>query len=108
MNALPTPKQIVGGFALAAATLCVGVYLSTTAGDLGGTALMRLFYAIAVLIVLKLTFAWGRLRGFPAIRDDGRWALGHIVRNLVMAALLWCMLLIVSAPFVMVAFKLAR
>lgn len=108
MTTTITPKGIASGFALAGLTLSVGVYCGVKAGDDGGTALLRLFYIVAVLIVLKYTFAWGRRRGFPVRREDGSIAISHVFRNLVMAAIVWAMLLLVFAPLVMLAFKLAR
>ena len=103
-----TSKQIVAGFGLAVVTLCLGVYFSIRAGEVGGTAVFRLFCAVAVLIVLRVTFAWGRLRGFPATREDGSWALANIVRNLVMSAIVGVVLLAVSSHFIITVFKFAR
>lgn len=108
MTTTNTPKEIAGGFALAGITLCLGVYFSVKAGDEGGTSLMRLFYFVAVFIVLKFTFAWGHRRGFPAKREDGSIAISHVLRNLVMAAIVWSVLLLVFAPLVMLAFQLTR
>lgn len=108
MTTTNTPKEIAGGFALAGITLCLGVFFSVKAGDQGGTAVMRLFYLVAILTVLKFTFAWGRLRGFPARREDGSIALSHVFRNLVMAAIVWGVLLLAFSPLVMLAFKLAQ
>ena len=108
MTTTNIPKEIACGFALAGITLCLGVYFSVKAGDEGGTSLMRLFYFVAIFIVLKFTFAWGRRRGFPAKRDDGSIAISHVLRNLVMAAIVWSVLLLVFAPLVMLAFQLTR
>ncbi len=108
MTTTNTPKEIAGGFALAGITLCLGVFFSAKAGDEGGTALMRIFNIVAVLTVLKFTFAWGRRRGFPARKEDGSIAISHVLRNLVMSAIVWGVLVLVFSPLVMVAFKLAR
>ncbi len=108
MTTTSTPKEIATGFALAGFTLCLGTFLATKAGDMGGTALMRISYALAVLIVLKFTFAWGRYRGFPARARDGSIAISNVVRNLVMAAIVWAMLLLFVAPLVLLSFNLAR
>ncbi len=108
MTTTNTPKEIAGGFALAGVTLCLGVYSSVKAGGDGGAALMQLFYIVAILIVLKFTFAWGRRRGFPAKNEDGSIAISHVLRNVVMAAIVWGVLLFVFAPLIMFAFQLAR
>lgn len=108
MTSTPTPKEIIGSFALAGMTLCLGVFFSTKVGGDGGTAIMRLFQIVTVLIVLKATFAWGRLRGFPARTEAGTIAVPHVVRNLVMAAIMCTVLLLAFGPLEMLAFKLAR
>lgn len=64
---------------------------------------MRLFYVAAVLIVLKFTFAWGRNRGFPMTKEDGSIVISHLLRNLVMTAAVWIVLLFIFAPMVMLA-----
>jgi hypothetical protein len=109
MTATNTSKEIAAGFALAGLTMCLGVYFSVKAGDgAGGRSLIQLFNAVAVLIVLKVTFAWGRLRGFPARQDDGHIAFSNVLRNLVMAAIMFGVILFAFAPLVLVAFRLAR
>ena len=69
---------------------------------------LRGFYWLAVLIVIKITFDWGRLKGFASRNTDGSLALGNIVRSLVMSFFVWLLLLLASAPLTMAAFKLAR
>ncbi len=108
MNATITPKEIVAGFAVAGVTLCLGIYFSMKAGGDTGTLLIRVFYVLAALIVLKFTFAWGCMRGFPTRRQDGSIAVSHLMRNLVMSAIVWCALLFLFAPVVMLTFKLTR
>ena len=108
MTATNTPKEIAAGFALAGLTLGLGVYLSMKAGDEGGTAVIRIFYAVAVLIVLRVTFAWGRRRGFPAVNEDGGIVVSNVLRNVVMAGLVWVVLILLIAPLIMAAFRLAR
>ena len=108
MTTTNTAKEIAAGFALAGITLCLGTFFAVKAGDEGGTALLRLFYIVSVFIVLKFTFAWGRCRGSPAKNEDGSIAISHVLRNLVMAAIVWGMLLLVFAPLVTVALNLTR
>jgi hypothetical protein len=103
-----TPTEIASGFACAVATLCLGLYLSVKAGGEAGTLLIRIFYILAVLIVLRFTFAWGQIRGFPLRGHDGGIALSHVLRNLVMAAIVWVVLLFISAPLMSLAFDFAR
>lgn len=108
MTTTNTPKEIAVGFALAGLTLCLGTFLAIKAGDVGGTALLRIFYIVAVLIVLKFTFAWGQYRGFPARREDGSIVISHVLWSFVMALIVWAVLLLLFAPLVMVAFTLAK
>lgn len=108
MTTTNTPKEIAAGFALAGLTLCLGVYFSMKAGEAGGTSIIRLFHAVAVLVVLRVTFAWGRRRGFPARKEDGHIVISNVLRNLVMAAIMWGVLLLAFAPLMMMAFQLAR
>ncbi len=100
MNAVTTRKEIAAGFALAALTLCAGFWFSVRAGELGATALMRIFGLIAILIVVKYTFALGRLRGFPARRGDGRLHFENCLRNLFAAAIVFFCVMWLSGPFV--------
>jgi hypothetical protein len=108
MPTTSTSKEIAGGFVLAGVTLCLGVYFGLKVEGEGGTALLRLFYLLSIAIVLKVTFAWGRQRGFPARLADGTIALGHVLRSLTMAVIVWGVLVLVFAPFFLLAFKLAR
>jgi hypothetical protein len=101
-------EEIAGGFVLAGFTLCLGVYFGVKAGEEGGAALMRLFYGVAALIVLKYTFAWGCHRGFPAKREDGSIVVSHVLRNLTMAALVWGLLLFVFGPVATIALHFAQ
>ncbi len=109
MNSFPSPKQVLAGFAIAVFALCMGVYFGTKLGGEGtGGFLLRLFYLLAAIAVLKSIFEWGRIRGFPIRREDGRIHFGHLIRNLTMAVVVVPLLMILSGPFVMAAFQLAR
>jgi hypothetical protein len=109
MNQSVTYKEIAGGYILAVATLCLGVFLGTKVqGTEAGSFIPRGFTLLAVFIVLKYTFAWGQLRGFAAKRADGRIDLDHVVRNLAMSALVWVMLTILFGPLFSISFQLAR
>ena len=108
MNRTVTLKEIAGGYALAGITLCLGVYLGIKAGKEDGGIFLKSFYVLAVLITLNFTFAWGRLRGFAARREDGSIAVAHVVRNLVMSGIVWMCLIFLFAPLAMLAFRLAR
>ena len=103
-----TLKEITAGYALAGISLCLGFYFSIKVGDEHGGAFLKIFYLLAALIVLNFTFAWGRLRGFAATRNDGSLALGHVVRNLVMSAIVWMGVLFIFAPLMMLVFRLTR
>lgn len=107
MNSSSFPRGIALGYLMAGLTLCLGVFLGTKAGDDGGLFLKG-FYWLSVLIVIKVTFDWGRLRGYPMVREDGTLAVSHIVRCAVMCLLAWVSLLLIFAPLTMAAFKLAR
>lgn len=109
MNSLSIPRQVLAGFAIAIFALCLGVYFGTKlGGDDAGTFLLRLFSLLAMVAVLKSVFAWGRIRGFSLRNEDGRINIGHLVRNLTMVAVVVPIFMILSGPFVMAAFRLAR
>jgi len=108
MTTTNTPREIAAGFALAGLTLCLGMYFSMEAGEYGGDTIFRLFEAVAVLIVLRVTGAWGRRRGFPARKEDGHIVILNVLRNLVMSAIMCGVLLLVFAPLFMIAFRFAR
>ena len=73
-----------------------------------GTTLVRICYLLFGLVVLKVTFAWGRMRGFPAKDDDDRIVISHLLRILVMAVIVCGALFFVTAPFMLLAFRLTR
>ncbi|HVZ64332.1 MAG TPA: hypothetical protein VG936_07160 [Lacunisphaera sp.] len=100
----PSPKEIVAGYAIAAIALAAGPVLGLAAGDPAFTIFVRGFGLLALGIVLKYTFALGRLRGFAAHRADGALDLTNSLRCLVasmivMFALAWLAAALV-APFV--------
>lgn len=109
MNSIPIPKQVLAGFVGAVVALCIGVYFGTKLSgvDYGGF-LPRLFCLLACVAVLKSVFEWGRIRGFPIRREDGRIHFEHLIRNLAMVAVVVPLLVILGGPFVMAAFQLAR
>jgi hypothetical protein len=108
MNPCLSHKEIAAGYLVAGVTLCLGIYFGMNIEGNIGTMLVRGFYLLAVLIVLKFTFAWGRIRGFAARREDGSIAVSHVLRNLVMAGIVSAVLLFLLAPFMMLVFKLTR
>ena len=108
MNRTITPKEIAAGYAVAGICLCLGVYFSIKVGDVDRGALLKIFSLLAALIVLNFTFAWGRLRGFAARREDGSIAFGNVLRNLVMSVIVWFAVVFVFAPLFLFAFRLAR
>jgi hypothetical protein len=108
MNRTITPKEITAGYALAGICLCLGLYFSIKVGDEHGGAFLKLFYLVAALIVLNFTFAWGRLRGFAARREDGSFIVGHVLRNLVMSVIVWIGVSLAIAPITMFVFRLTR
>lgn len=106
---LVTGNEIVGGYALAGNTLCLGVYFSTLVGPGDAwLAVSRPFSILAALIVLKCTFDWGRLRGYPARRDDGAIAWTNVVRNLVMSAIVGIGVTFAAGPIAIVAVQLGK
>lgn len=109
MNSFPIPKQVLAGLAIAVLALCMGVYFGTKlGGEEAGSFLLRLFYLLAAIAVLKSIFEWGRIRGFPIRSETSRIHFGNLIRNLTMAVVVVPLLMILSGPFVMAAFQLAR
>lgn len=108
MNANFTRGEIATGYAAAIVTLCLGVSTSVMIGGEGGTQVIRASYILAGLIVVRVTFAWGRIRGFPLQSDGGGIAISHVIRNLTMAAIACVVLLFIAAPFMSLAFELAQ
>jgi hypothetical protein len=109
MNPISIPKQVLAGFAVAVFALCVGVYFGTKlGGEDVGSFLLCLFYFLAAVATLKSIFEWGRIRGFPIRREDGRIHFGHVIRNLTMVVVVVPLLMILSGPFVIATFQLAR
>jgi hypothetical protein len=104
-------KQIVGGYAVAGGTLCFGLFLSFRLGpyqfqsiDVSGLYL-KLFYFLALAIVLNFTCALGSLRGFPLRREDGGIIFVHLLRILVMTAIIWGAICFIVSPVVMFFFQ---
>lgn len=107
MNRTLQGKEIVAGYAFAAATLCFGFCVATAyAGpgaspaliDNASTLVLRVFMAIAAAIVLNFTFAWGRLRGFGVGRADGTINVTNLARNVVVAIIVFFGIFAMSAP----------
>lgn len=115
MKASPTvaPFELFAALALAVGTICLGVYLSFAVGTVApvadvGTFLMRLCTLVAVLIVMKYTFAVGRARGFPIRRADGRLHGENLLRNLVASVLAFFCVGLLSTPFLGAVFAAMR
>ena len=108
MNPSVTAREISAGYLLATITLCLGFYFGLKAEGEAGTMFIRGFYLLAGLIVLKFTFAWGRIRGFAVRGEDGSIVVSHVLRSLVMAAIVSVALLFLTVPFMMLAFKFTR
>ena len=85
----PTTPTLAAGYALAATTLGLGVMFSRQIEPEPGAALLKLFYGLTILIILRVTFLWGARRGFPLRRANGSFAFDHLFRNLVMSLLMW-------------------
>ena len=109
MTTSSIPRQSAVGFIVASVIIAVGVYFGTKlAGEKTGIILLRLFYVLATVTLLKSVFAWGEARGFPIRRENGRIDLAHLFRNLIMAVVAAPVVLAFSAPLSLVAFQLAR
>lgn len=101
-------SEILGGYAIAILTFCLGIYFATKLGGSDSTAVFRVFFVVGVLIIAKFTFVWGRLRGFAVKDADGHICVSNLQRNIVMTALMLVVLLIASGPALMLSFRLAR
>lgn len=109
MTTSSIPKQSAAGFVLAAVTVALGVYFGTKlASEEAGLFLLRVFYVLAGVALLKSVFIWGHARGFPIRREDGRIHLPHLIRNLVMVVVAVPVLLLLAAPLSYLAFQFAR
>src|SRR3954466_4474363 len=103
------PKQSAAGFALAVVTVAIGVYFGTKLASEGtGLFLLRLFYFLAAAAVFKAVFIWGEARGYPIRREDGRIHFASLFRNIVMAATIAPIVLLLAIPLCLLAFQLAR
>ena len=85
----PSNTTLAARYALAATTLGLGVLFSRQIAPEHGAALLKLFYGLTILIILRVTFLWGARRGFPLRRANGSFAFDHFSRNLVMSLLMW-------------------
>jgi hypothetical protein len=109
VNRAITFQEITAGYALAAVTLCVGIYLGLEAGgEMAGLLLTPGFSLLAAFIVLKYTFAWGKRRGLAVRREDGTVAVNHLVKNLLMAAAVWVVMGVAFGPLILFVTRLAR
>ena len=108
MNNVITRKEIAGSILLAAATLCIGVYFLAGVGDPVGTTFLRFCCVVAFLIVLRCTFALGRLRGFAVRSETGKIHFENLIRNLVAAILIFFCVVWLAAPLLPALVKAAR
>jgi hypothetical protein len=99
MNAINPRKEIAAGFFLAAITLCLGFYFGVRAGEIG-PFVIQVFGLVSCLIVMKYTFAIGRLRGFSIRKEDGRIDPTNLARNLVASLIAVYCIVFLSAPFI--------
>ena len=51
-------SEILGGYAIAILTFCLGIYFATKLGGSDSTAVFRVFFVVGVLIIAKFTFVW--------------------------------------------------
>ena len=98
MISFSAPASIAGGYFVAAAFFFLGFYFQDR------TMLCTGFYLFAGLVILKVTFAWGRVRGFAGKGDDGRIVFSHVLRALVMAALVSAALWVLTALLIVLVF----
>jgi hypothetical protein len=106
-----TLKEIIGGYALAGLTLCLGFFFSFSLGPYQlqsidvGSLFLKLFYFLALGIVLNFTCALGGLRGFPLRREDGGIVFSHLLRILVMTAIVWVVICFAFGPVLLFIFQ---
>jgi len=106
---MASAKEIATGYALAGVTLCMGVYFNLKIGPGGvGEFVFRTLEFMAAVLILKYTFEWGRHRGFPVGRADGTIAVGNLIRNLVMSAIVLGAVAAAFGPLMLLVVLLAR
>ena len=107
-----SPKAIAGSLVLAVSTLCLGFYLSIRMAQAGqeevGMYLYRIFYVLALVVVLKATFSLGRARGYLVGQADGTIHLGNLLRNLVASVIAVGCFVLLAGPFMMAIAQAAR
>lgn len=97
-------SDVLGGFALAVATLWLGAWLNYKLGPNPGTTVFRVLWFIAAMIVVKVTFTVGRARGFPVRDEAGGFSTTNLMRNAVAAVIaFFCVVLVASPVFLLIA-----
>ena len=91
-------KRILIGYGAAYALVLLSFVFTIVVNEGAGESIRWVPYFAAAAIVLRFTFAWGKLRGFPARSEDGHFLLSHILRNLTMSVIVWIALIALSAP----------
>ena len=88
MTRIASPRAIVAAYLLAVAALSAAMLFAMSSGGAVSTSTVRVGVAIAAILVLASTFAWGGRRGFHVKDPDGRISITNVLRNLVMSVIM--------------------
>ncbi len=105
MNSPPTLAKQLGGYLWAIPVWCLGVALSSFEADGLPREVATTVFFLGCLVVVVVTFGWGRLRGFPIALGAGRYSGTNLVRCLVMSGI---MLVPVGMAALPLAYLVAR
>ena len=88
MTHITSPREIFAAYLLAVVALSASILCGMLIGGPSGSFAGRFGLAVAGVLVLVATFAWGSRRGFYVKDSRGRVSITNISRNLVMSAIM--------------------
>jgi hypothetical protein len=103
----PLAKKL-SGYLLVGPTWALALFLSAFEKDGVPRSVPLTLYILGYLIIAVVTFDWGRMRGFPAKIEDGRYSGTNILRCLVMTCIMTIPVGFVALPFMLIALRIIR
>ena len=108
MITISPPAKKLSGYLLVAPTWSLALLLSAYEKDGLPHAVPLTLCFLGYVIIVFVTFDWGRMRGFPAKTDEGRYSGSNILRCLVMSFIMVIPVTLVAGPFLLITLRIIR
>lgn len=108
MTMIPPLVKKLAGYLLVGPIWALAVALSVFEEDGLPHAAPVALFVLGYIVIGMVTFAWGRMRGFPARTEEGRLSGTNILRCLVMSCIMIVPVGVVAFPCMLLAAHLVR